>query len=213
MRLAGSALLLVTMAAALPVAADAPAPIVVVIESADSRVRTDRIRRRLTRELGIPTVALGDADAREARGTLTIAVEESGRRAFVYYLPHEGSDAGVQLVVVPGPNFDAGGDWLVEHAVAVVRTSIQRTLAMALSDDVIDPWVAERIDRVVAYRGPMSFSLPSEVIDPFEGTPPPPASTGRPYELDSEVLDPWERAIRERADGLSAPRPRTEDSE
>jgi len=188
--------------------ADPPPPIVVVVESQDPRIDAAQIRAGLTRALHIPMVSVSDRRARRARGALSFSIERGGRRAHVYFMPTENGDVAVSLVVDAGPGADRAGRWLVEHGVAAIRTSIQRTMAMTIGDDVIDPWVSERLPALTAYTGPSSFMLPSEVIDPFADRPPPPPSPeASPYELGADVLDPWRSATREHGDGLSAPRP------
>ena len=178
-------------------------PLVVVIESGDTRIDVARIRRSMQAELGIPVVSVLEAMNRSTIGTLSVALTERGRRAAIGFLPSDGTRFAVLVEVRAASQTDANGEWLTAPCVAAVRTSMQRRVAAASSPEVLDPWLASRV------LG--ETSGPREVIDPWVGEPRRRVRVEvDEYYLGDDIIDPWAEAVSEyqaeQAERLARPR-------
>ncbi|MBC7172904.1 MAG: hypothetical protein H5U40_10770 [Polyangiaceae bacterium] len=175
----GTLLLALTVPGSGVKAQEAGAPIIVVVESASPRYSAGSLRRALSEYLDVRAVSLLDAAASSARGTLSIAVEPSGRRASIEFRSRLRPDSAAQVTVEAAERAALDTEWLVSAAVALMQAGEQRTIL----SEILDPW---------GLGGARPMRLPSEVLDPFTGTMPERVRlTSTDFSLADEILDPW----------------------
>lgn len=182
-----------------------PDPLVVVIESGDVRIDVVRIRSEIETALELPVVSILEAMNRRTIGTVSVALTERGRRAAVGFMPSDGNRFAVMVEVRATTPTDEHGEWLVAPCVAAVRTSLQRRAAAASSPEVLDPWIASRVQETGETR--------HEVLDPWVGEPRRRVRVRveiDDYYLGEDIIDPWAEAVSayraEQAERLSRPR-------
>ena len=187
-------------------------PVILVVESGNTRDDAARFRVAMQRELGTPVLSVLEAMNRSTAGMVSVALTENGRRAAIGFLPSDGTRFAVLVEVRATSRTDANSEWLVAPCLAAVRTSMQRRLAAQATPEVLDPWLASRV------LG--DSSAPREAIDPWVGEPRPRVRvTVDDYYLGDDIIDPWaevvsqyqaeqaRRLTRPRRGGTTTPRP------
>jgi hypothetical protein len=152
-------------------------PIVLVIDAGTARISAARIQRALATALARDVVRITDDAATRAAGTLTIAFSAPNR----WVVRYESGGTAVtitQRVTRPGT-----------LTATLTRAATDAITQLEAAPREAPPPRAERRRS----RDPYIITLADEIIDPFDGLPPP---THRAIHVFSEVIDPFEPAHR-----------------